>query len=68
MQIHTSSLVPVEVLSNRSRGSSLRRSSYALSQGPGPRRLISSGRGLRSTVPSVDEKVTIGYTADESHS
>lgn len=67
-KIHTSSLLPVEVLSNRSRGSSLRRSSYALSQGAGPRRLISSGCGLRSTVPSVDEKVTIGYTATESHS
>ncbi len=40
------------------RGTSLRRSSYALSQGAGPGHLISSGTCIRSTAPPVDEKVT----------
>ncbi|XP_049443186.1 phospholipid-transporting ATPase IC [Epinephelus fuscoguttatus] len=48
----------VELKSKFRRGTSARRSSYALSQGAGPGRLITSGTCIRSTVPTVDEKVT----------
>ncbi|XP_049910640.1 phospholipid-transporting ATPase IC [Epinephelus moara] len=48
----------VELKSKFRRGRSVRRSSYALSQGAGPGRLITSGTCIRSTVPTVDEKVT----------
>ncbi|XP_039984527.1 phospholipid-transporting ATPase IC [Xiphias gladius] len=49
---------PVELKSKFRRGTSLRRSSYALSQGAGPGRLIASGTCIHSTASPVDEKVT----------
>lgn len=64
MQIHSSSPQHVELISNQRRGTSHHHSSYALSQGAGPRHLISSS--ICSTVPSVDEKVTRGYKPTES--
>ncbi|XP_063746749.1 phospholipid-transporting ATPase IK [Eleginops maclovinus] len=57
-KVHSASSQPVELKSRLRRGASLRRSSYALSQGAGPGRLITSGTCIRSTVPTVDEKVT----------
>ncbi|XP_042339636.1 phospholipid-transporting ATPase IC [Plectropomus leopardus] len=58
-KVHSASSEPVELRSNFRRGASLRRSSYAMSQGAGPGRFISSATCIRSsTVPTVDEKVT----------
>ncbi|XP_029987778.1 phospholipid-transporting ATPase IC [Sphaeramia orbicularis] len=57
-KVHSVSHQPVELRSKVVRGTSLRRSSYALSQGPGPRRMIASGTYMCNTVPTVDEKVT----------
>ncbi|XP_055363620.1 probable phospholipid-transporting ATPase IM [Betta splendens] len=50
-KVHSVSRQPVELRSHFTRGSSLRRSSYAVSQGPGPGRLISSGNCIRSAAP-----------------
>ncbi|XP_029356232.1 phospholipid-transporting ATPase IC isoform X2 [Echeneis naucrates] len=55
---------PVELSSKFRRGTS--RSSYALSQGAGPRHLITSGTCIRSTVPPVDEKVTASNNTSDS--
>ncbi|XP_034386322.1 phospholipid-transporting ATPase IC [Cyclopterus lumpus] len=57
-KVHSVSRQPVVLRSTLRRGASLRRSSYALSQGGGTGRLITSGTCIRSTVPTVDEKVT----------
>ncbi|XP_029285689.1 phospholipid-transporting ATPase IC isoform X2 [Cottoperca gobio] len=57
-KVHSVLSQPVELRSKLRRGTSLRRSSYAVSQGAGPGRLITSGTCIRSTVPTVDEKVT----------
>ncbi|XP_033937519.1 phospholipid-transporting ATPase IC isoform X2 [Pseudochaenichthys georgianus] len=57
-KVHSASSQPVELRSRLTRGASLRRSSYALSQGAGAGRLISSGTCIRSTVLTVDEQVT----------
>ncbi|XP_038572102.1 phospholipid-transporting ATPase IK [Micropterus salmoides] len=57
-KVHSVSRQPVELRSQLIRGMSLRRSSYALSQGAGPGRLITSGTCFRSTAAPVDEKVT----------
>ncbi|XP_015238140.1 PREDICTED: phospholipid-transporting ATPase IC-like isoform X1 [Cyprinodon variegatus] len=58
-KIHSSSPPPVELRSKFSRGSSLRRSSYAISQGAGPGRLIKSATSIRNTETLKDEKVNI---------
>ncbi|XP_042272962.1 phospholipid-transporting ATPase IC [Thunnus maccoyii] len=60
-KVHSTSYKSVELKSNFRRGSSRRRSSYAVSQGAGPGHLITSGTGIHSTVPTVDEKVTASY-------
>ncbi|XP_034738345.1 phospholipid-transporting ATPase IC [Etheostoma cragini] len=65
-KVHSASLQPVELKSKLRRGTSLRRSSYALSQGAGPGRLITSGTCIRSTVPTVDEKVTESKNSTDS--
>lgn len=57
LQVHSVSQQPVQLGSKFRRETSLRRSSYALSQGAGPGRLITSGTCIRSTVPTVDEEV-----------
>ncbi|KAM7410157.1 hypothetical protein PAMA_001550 [Pampus argenteus] len=57
-KVHSTSRQPVELKFNFRRGTSLRRSSYAVSQGAGPRRLITSATSIHSTVPAVDDKVT----------
>ncbi|XP_054458988.1 phospholipid-transporting ATPase IK [Anoplopoma fimbria] len=57
-KVHSVSRQPVELRSKFTRGASHRRSSYALSQGSGPGRLITSASRIPSTVPTVDEKVT----------
>ncbi|XP_022615153.1 phospholipid-transporting ATPase IC-like [Seriola dumerili] len=57
-KVHSVSQQPVELRSKFRRGTSVRRSSYALSQGAGAGRLITSGTCIRSTAPPVDEKVT----------
>nr|XP_046248112.1 phospholipid-transporting ATPase IC isoform X2 [Scatophagus argus]XP_046248113.1 phospholipid-transporting ATPase IC isoform X2 [Scatophagus argus] len=56
-KVHSVSLQPVELRSELRRGTSLRRSSYALSQGAGLGRHISSGTCVRSTALPVDERV-----------
>ncbi|XP_068599620.1 phospholipid-transporting ATPase IC [Brachionichthys hirsutus] len=48
-KVYNSSPQPVELKSKLRRRTSSRRSSYALSQGAGPGRLISSGIGIRNT-------------------
>ncbi|XP_029906406.1 phospholipid-transporting ATPase IC isoform X2 [Myripristis murdjan] len=55
-KIHTTRLQPVELKSKLRRGNSVRRSSYALSQGRGPRHLT-SGTSAHSRVPSVKDRV-----------
>ncbi|GAA6219395.1 phospholipid-transporting ATPase IC-like [Lates japonicus] len=57
-KVHSVSHQPVALNSKFRRGTPLRRSSYALSQGAGPGRLITSGTCIRSTAPPMDEKVT----------
>ncbi|XP_037626909.1 phospholipid-transporting ATPase IC isoform X1 [Sebastes umbrosus] len=64
-KVHSASLQPVELRSQFKR-TSLRRSSYALSQGAGTGRLITSGTFIRSTVPTVDEKVTASKNSTDS--
>lgn len=64
LQIHHMSN-QVELRSKFSRGSSLRRSSYALSQGAGPGRLITSGKCFRSTDPLGGEKVADNPSATQ---
>ncbi|XP_068447617.1 phospholipid-transporting ATPase IC [Clinocottus analis] len=65
-KIHSVSRQPVELRSSLTRGASLRRSSYALSQGGGPGRLITSGTCIRSTVPTVHERVTANENPTDS--
>ncbi|XP_041646707.1 phospholipid-transporting ATPase IC isoform X1 [Cheilinus undulatus] len=65
-KVHSMSRPPVELRSQLTRNTSLRRSSYALSQGAGPGRLISSGTCIRSTVPTVDEIVTASNKPSDS--
>ncbi|GLD72278.1 phospholipid-transporting ATPase IC-like protein [Lates japonicus] len=55
-KVHSVSHQPVALNSKFRRGTPLRRSSYALSQGAGPGRLITSGTCIRSTAPPMDEK------------
>nr|XP_020479880.1 phospholipid-transporting ATPase IC-like [Monopterus albus] len=57
-KVHSMSHQSVELRSKFRRGTSLRRSSYAVSQGAGPGRFITSASSTRSKVPLVDEKVT----------
>ncbi|KAF7668360.1 hypothetical protein LDENG_00016170 [Lucifuga dentata] len=57
-KVHSTQHQPVEMRSKFRRGRFLRRSSYALSQGPGPGHLIPSRTSFHSTAPPVDEKVT----------
>ncbi|KAK2907735.1 phospholipid-transporting ATPase IC [Channa argus] len=56
----------LELRSQFRRGTPLRRSSYAVSQGAGPGRYIASGTSFRCTVPSVDEKVTASNNPTDS--
>ncbi|KAI4829514.1 hypothetical protein KUCAC02_023554 [Chaenocephalus aceratus] len=65
-KVHSASSQPVELRSRLTRGASLRRSSYALSQGAGPGRLISSGTCIRSTVLTVNEQVTADNNSTDS--
>ncbi|XP_068582105.1 phospholipid-transporting ATPase IC [Cebidichthys violaceus] len=65
-KVHSATRQPVELRSKFRRGTSLRRSSYALSQGAGAGRLITSGTCIRSTVPTVDEKVTASNNPTDS--
>ncbi|KAG7239038.1 hypothetical protein INR49_030303 [Caranx melampygus] len=58
-KVHSVSHQPMVQRSKFTRGTSRRRSSYALSQGAGPGHLITSGTSIRSTAASVDEKVTV---------
>ncbi|XP_074523704.1 phospholipid-transporting ATPase IC isoform X2 [Halichoeres trimaculatus] len=67
-KVHSVSEQPVQLRSKLRREASLRRSSYALSQGAGPGRLITSGTCIRSTVPTVDEKVAANENPTHSHS
>lgn len=57
-KVHSISARPVELRSTFRRQTSLRRSSYALSQDHGAGRAISSRASLCRTMPSVDERVT----------
>ncbi|KAK5601583.1 hypothetical protein CRENBAI_023767 [Crenichthys baileyi] len=57
-KIHSLSPPPVELRSKFSRGSSLRRSSYAISQGAGSGRLITSAASIRSAEVLKDGKMT----------
>uniref|UniRef100_A0A3Q3J0D8 Phospholipid-transporting ATPase n=1 Tax=Monopterus albus TaxID=43700 RepID=A0A3Q3J0D8_MONAL len=52
--VHSMSHQSVELRSKFRRGTSLRRSSYAVSQGAGPGRFITSASSTRSKVPLVD--------------
>ncbi|KAI1891681.1 hypothetical protein AGOR_G00146280 [Albula goreensis] len=58
----TSPRGPLELQSHFRRGDLQRRSSYAMSQGQGFGRLITSGHGLHSTSPPQDMKQTAGET------
>ncbi|XP_019936885.2 phospholipid-transporting ATPase IC [Paralichthys olivaceus] len=70
-KVHIVSPQRVELKTKFRSGTSLRRSSYALSQGAGPGRLITSGTCIRSTAPPVDEKVTASnnppYSQGQTH-
>ncbi|XP_020487724.3 phospholipid-transporting ATPase IC [Labrus bergylta] len=66
-KVHSVPHQPVELRSKLIRGTSLRRSSYALSQGAVPGRLITSGTSIRSTVPTVDEIVTASKNPTDSN-
>uniref|UniRef100_A0A3B5LTS1 Phospholipid-transporting ATPase n=1 Tax=Xiphophorus couchianus TaxID=32473 RepID=A0A3B5LTS1_9TELE len=57
-KIHNSSPPPVELRSRFARGSSLRRSSYAISQGAGPGRLINSTTSIQRAEVLKEEKVS----------
>ncbi|XP_017262394.1 phospholipid-transporting ATPase IC [Kryptolebias marmoratus] len=61
-KVHSSSSQPVELRSRFRRGTSLRRSSYAISQGAGPGRLINSATSIRRKELSQDQKVTTSNT------
>lgn len=63
-QIHSTSRQLVELNSHFRRGTSHRRSSYAISQEAGPGRIITSGTSIHHSVQTVDEKVT---TCNNSH-
>ncbi|XP_070764399.1 phospholipid-transporting ATPase IC [Enoplosus armatus] len=65
-KVHSASPQPVELRSKLRRGTSLRRSSYALSQGAGPGRLITSGTSIQTTAPPVEEKVTASNNPTDS--
>ncbi|XP_075943525.1 phospholipid-transporting ATPase IC [Anarhichas minor] len=65
-KVHSASCQLMELRSKLRRGTSLRRSSYALSQGAGAGRYITSGTCIRSTVPTVDEKVTASNNPTDS--
>ncbi|KAM4547872.1 phospholipid-transporting ATPase IC [Odontesthes bonariensis] len=65
-KVHITSPQPVELRSKFRRGTSLRRSSYAISQGAGPGRVITSATSIRSTVPSMDKKVTASSNPADS--
>ncbi|KAM8744847.1 phospholipid-transporting ATPase IC [Acanthopagrus schlegelii] len=69
-KVHSVSSQPVE-LKSQMRRTSLRRSSYALSQGAGSGHHITSATSFRSIVPMVDEKVTasknLTATPDKIH-
>ncbi|XP_058493944.1 phospholipid-transporting ATPase IC isoform X1 [Solea solea] len=56
-KVHSMSTRPVELKSKFSRGS-FGRSSFAISQGTGTGRLITSATHIHSTAPPVDKKVT----------
>ncbi|KAM4575510.1 putative phospholipid-transporting ATPase IM [Fundulus diaphanus] len=56
-KIHSSSPPPVELRSKFRRGSSFRRSSYAISQDAGPGRLINSATSIRRAEVLKEEKV-----------
>ncbi|XP_068175342.1 phospholipid-transporting ATPase IC [Antennarius striatus] len=57
-KVYNSSSQPVELKSTLRRQTSTRRSSYALSQGAGPGRLISSGIGIRNTMLPAERITT----------
>ncbi|MEQ2250380.1 hypothetical protein ILYODFUR_000148, partial [Ilyodon furcidens] len=57
-KIHSLSPPPVELRSKFRRGSSLRQSSYAISQGAGSGRLITSATSIRSAEVLKDRKMT----------
>ncbi|XP_026161377.1 phospholipid-transporting ATPase IC [Mastacembelus armatus] len=57
---------PVELKSMFKRGTSRRRSSYAISQGAGAGRYINSGTHIRSTTLLVDKTVTASNNPSES--
>ncbi|XP_072246377.1 phospholipid-transporting ATPase IC [Leuresthes tenuis] len=57
-KVHITSPQPVELRSKFRRGTSLRRSSYAISQGAGPGRVITSATSIRSTELTMGKKVT----------
>lgn len=65
MQIHSSN-DPVELKSWFQRGTLQRRSSYAVSQGKGFGKLITTGVGLPSTAPPQDWRVTADSLKKES--
>ncbi|XP_059196383.1 phospholipid-transporting ATPase IC [Centropristis striata] len=66
-RVHIASRPAVELKSKFSRGASCRRSSYALSQGAGSGRIITSASCIRrSTVPTVDEKMTASNNPTDS--
>ncbi|XP_069006033.1 phospholipid-transporting ATPase IC [Embiotoca jacksoni] len=65
-KVHSISPQPVELRSKFSRGTSLRRSSYAVSQGAAPGRLITSATSISSTAVTVDEKVTAAGNLTDS--
>ncbi|KAM3619285.1 uncharacterized protein V6R79_005496 [Siganus canaliculatus] len=65
-KVHSVLLQPVELKSKLRRGTTLRRSSYALSQGPGPGRFISSGSLARHTALPGNEKLTASNGTTDS--
>ncbi|XP_071778034.2 phospholipid-transporting ATPase IC [Centroberyx gerrardi] len=66
-KVHSTSHQPVVLKSTKfNRGNSARRSSYAVSQGHGTGRLITSATSIRSTAPPVDEKVTTSKDLTDS--
>ncbi|XP_041861295.1 phospholipid-transporting ATPase IC isoform X1 [Melanotaenia boesemani] len=65
-KVHSTSPQPVELRSKFRRGTSLRRSSYAISQGARPGRIISSATCIHNTALQMDEKVTASPNPSDS--
>lgn len=66
LQIHSSANEPVELQSWFQRGTVQRRSSYAVSQGRGFGKLITTGVGLPSAAPGQDGRVMAEGLKNES--